>query len=279
MYVFDEPSERESWPLLACPYVTLELFTGGAKHVERREAGGSWHGEDMAPGELFLHWGNGRSYEARWWSLSEASTQTVAVMLSRELVGRVAQQVTGTDLASLQGIGRARFTDPLLTQVFLALRCELEHPAPAGSLYAQAAAQLLSVHLLRHYSSTRPHLQVIARTPTRLTKRQVQRLEEFIQAHLEDPLSVATLAQQVGFSPHHFAQVFQRATGTSPHQFVLRQRLARAEQLLQETDLPLMQVASVCGFAHQSHLTQVFKRYLGRTPHAYRQGDPRCGGF
>jgi AraC family transcriptional regulator len=102
----------------------------------------------------------------------------------------------------------------------------------------------------------------------------VQQLLEFIQTPLNEPLSLETLAHQVGFSPHHFAKLFRRATGTSPHQFVLRQRLERAEWLLQETELPLARVANECGFAHQSHLTQVFKRHLGRTPNAYRQDSP-----
>lgn len=64
---------------------------------------------------------------------------------------------------------------------------------------------------------------------------------------------------------------FRQTTGESPHQFVLRQRIQRAQCLLKERDMPLAHVALESGFANQSHLTQAFKRHLGLTPRAYRQ--------
>jgi len=84
-------------------------------------------------------------------------------------------------------------------------------------------------------------------------------------------LSLEMLAQQVGFSPYHFARLFRQTTGESPHQFVLRQRLVEATRLLKETDLPLAHVASEVGIPNQSHFTQAFKRRLGITPLVYRQ--------
>ena len=272
--VFHEPNELESLHAPSSADLMLGMYLGGAIHVERREGQGSWHGRDMHSGDLFLNWRGSPAYEARTWSLSSIPTQVLNLSISQELVARAAQEEVGVDLARLEAGGRADFRDPLITQIVLALWRELEKPAPAGNLYAQAAAQLLVVHVLRHYTSSGTRLRAMPLSPHKLKERQVQHLLEFIQAHLNEQLSLETLAQQVGFSPHHFAQLFRRATGTSPHQFVLRQRLERAQWLLQETELPLAQVAGECGFAHQSHLTQVFKRHLGRTPHAYRQDSP-----
>jgi AraC family transcriptional regulator len=79
------------------------------------------------------------------------------------------------------------------------------------------------------------------------------------------------LAQQIGFSPYHFARLFRRTTGESPHQFVMRQRVEHAQRLLMQRDAPLAAVALACGFANQSHFTQSFKRQIGLTPRAYRQ--------
>ncbi|MBA2679458.1 MAG: helix-turn-helix transcriptional regulator, partial [Ktedonobacteraceae bacterium] len=79
------------------------------------------------------------------------------------------------------------------------------------------------------------------------------------------------LAQQADFSPYHFARLFRRTTGESPHQFVLRQRVEAAQRLLKETRAPLASIALECGFANQSHLTRIFKRHLSLTPRAYRQ--------
>jgi AraC family transcriptional regulator len=98
----------------------------------------------------------------------------------------------------------------------------------------------------------------------------MQRVTDFILAHLSQGLSLELLAQQTGLSPYHFARLFRRTTGQSPHQFVLHRRVELAQQLLRETDAPLAYVAQQSGFASQSHLTQVFKRHLGLTPRTYR---------
>jgi AraC family transcriptional regulator len=124
------------------------------------------------------------------------------------------------------------------------------------------------MHLVRHYTSIGNNIKEPIRG---LTPQQVKRVRDFVQAHLDQDLSLEDLAQQIGFSPYHFARLFRQSTGDSPHQFVLRQRVEQAQRLLTQKDLTLAQVAIESGFADQSHLTQVFKRYLGLTPRAYRQ--------
>jgi AraC family transcriptional regulator len=165
---------------------------------------------------------------------------------------------------------RTGFQDPLLAQIGLSLQQELQIPASAsmGKLYAETAAQMLSAHLLRHYTTSNVFIPEYSR---KLSSHQIQRLTSFILDHLNQNLSLETLAQQIGFSPYHFARLFRQTTGESPHQFVLRQRLEVAQRLLKETDLPLTQVALGVGIPNQSHFTQAFKRHLGMTPLIYRQ--------
>jgi AraC family transcriptional regulator len=269
---FHEPGEMESWKIVPEGDIMLMLYAGGPIHVERRWAHGPWKGENIYPGEMVLNWGGGPSYEIRWWSLSSIPTQTLDLHLSRELVNRVAEEVVGVELASLELVRRTGIRDPLLAQTALALWQELEQPTPAGKLYAQTAAQLLAVHLVRNYAASGGRVRGTPAAPAALSERQIRQVLEFIRVHLSEDLSLDTLAQQVGFSPFHFARTFRRTMGVTPHQFVLRQRIERAQRLLQETKLPLAQVAAMCGFAHQSHLTQVFKQQLGLTPRAYRRG-------
>ncbi len=188
--------------------------------------------------------------------------------LSKDLLARTVEEVADYDPACLAVEERSGFQDPLLMQIGLALWRELEQPAPAGKLYAQTAAQLLAVHLLRSYTAGGG----IEEPSQGLTQQQMRHVLDFVQAHLDQDLSLEVLAQQTGFSPYHFARLFRRTTGASPHQFVLHQRIERAQHLLNTGDLPLIHVARVCGFANQSHLTQAFKRHLGLTPRAYRQG-------
>lgn len=258
--------------------LTLVVYRGGPMHVERRQAHDSWQGGDLYHGDLVLSWGPSPAYESRLWSLSAVPTQILNLVLNREMVGRVAETLLGIELAGLDLVNQVGIRDPLLTQVVLALWGELDQPAPAGNLYAHSAAQLLAAHLLRHYGGRRARLRAVPPSQG-LTERQVQHLREFIREHLSEPLTLEALAQQVGFSSSYFARVFRQALSASPHQFVLRARLEHAQQLLEQTDLPLAQVAAACGFAHQSHLTQVFNKQVGCTPRAYRRGGTNSAEF
>jgi AraC family transcriptional regulator len=104
-----------------------------------------------------------------------------------------------------------------------------------------------------------------------LTPQQLRRVTTYIREHASQDLTLEVLAHQIGFSPYYFARLFRQTTGESPHQFVLRERVAHARKLLTATDLSLAQVATESGFADQSHFTLVFKRALGVTPRAYRR--------
>jgi AraC family transcriptional regulator len=265
---FHEPKELEGWISPAMPDISLVLFAGGAMHIERRQAGGSWRGADIHHGELTLNAGGGPSYEVRWKSLTPAPTQTLHLHLSTNLFARTAQEIAGVDPARLKLVGRSGLRDPLLAQIGLALWRELEQPGPGGALYVQTAAQMLSVHLLRQYTAVGDALKDPAQG---LTHQQTRRVLDYVQAHLDQSLSLEALAQQTGYNPYHFTRLFRRTTGESPHQFVLRLRIEQAQHLLAKTSLPLAEIAAACGFAHQSHLTQVFKRHLGLTPRAYRR--------
>ncbi|SRR6266571_2084962 len=263
---FHEPMEFEGWMTRATPDISLILFTGGAMRLEQRHANGPWQALSLHQGDLILR--PGTSYEVRWKSLSSTPTHTLHLRLSKDLLARTAQEVASYDPARLSVEEHAGFQDPLLTQIGLALWRELEQPAPAGKLYAHTAAQLLAVHLVRSYTAGGGGIQEPSQG---LNQQQMRRVLDFVQAHLDQDLSLEALAQQAGFSPSHFARLFRQTTGASPHQFVLRQRIERAQRLLTEKEVPLARVASECGFANQSHLTQAFKRHLGLTPRAYRQ--------
>ena len=265
---FYEPMKLEGWITPDTSDIALILFVGGAMHLEQRHAHGPWKGQYMRQGDLILRSGVGAPYESRWKSDSSIPTQTLHLHLSKDLLARASEEVAGYDYARLSLVERAGFQDPLLAQIGFTLWRELEQPSPAGKLYAQTAAQLLAVHLLRHYTSAGEAFK----DPSHgLTQQQLRRVMDFVQAHLGQDLSLEALAQQTGFSPYHFARLFRQTIGESPHQFVLRQRIERAQHLLKETDLPLARVALESGFANQSHLTQTFKRFLDLTPRAYRQ--------
>ncbi len=267
---FYEPADIEDWTVSGIPDTTLMLLAGGAMSMEWRQGYGSWKGGIVHAQDLILTPGSNESRTVRWKGLSCAPMQTLRLHLNHELLSRTAQEMADVDPARLSLVAHIGLHDPLLTQIGLALWRELEQQAPSGKLYAQTAAQMIAIHLLRHYSSNEVCVQ--ERTQG-LTRRQVQGVTDFIVAHFSQDISLEALAQQIGFSPYHFARLFRQTTGESPHQFVLRQRIEKARHLLTTTDMPLAHIALESGFANQSHFTRIFKRHLGLTPRAYRQHD------
>jgi AraC family transcriptional regulator len=88
---------------------------------------------------------------------------------------------------------------------------------------------------------------------------------------MEDELSLDEMAQSVGLSTAHFARMFRKSTGKTPHQFVLLQRLERAKAMLRAPDARVLDVAVACGFKTQQHFAQVFRDVWGVSPTEYRR--------
>jgi AraC family transcriptional regulator len=99
----------------------------------------------------------------------------------------------------------------------------------------------------------------------------LRRITDLVHARLEDELGLDELAQSVGLSTAHFARMFRKSTGETPHQFVLRQRLERAKAMLRAPDARILDVAVACGFKTQQHFAQVFRDVYGFSPTGYRQ--------
>jgi transcriptional regulator GlxA family with amidase domain len=94
---------------------------------------------------------------------------------------------------------------------------------------------------------------------------------EWATAHLHEDLSVAMLAEVALMSPRHFARRFRETTGTTPHQWLLTQRVGVARRLLETSDASVEQVAVQSGFGSAAALRLQFQRSLGTSPTAYRR--------
>ena len=270
---FHEPREFEGWLRQVRPDISLTLFTGGPMFLEWRHlhAQRSWTGVTLRHGDLILRPTNSVPYELRWRSLSLAPTHTFTLAIPQEALADTAQQVADDDPTHLTLVERAGFQDPLLLQLALAVQRTLAEGGPDGQLFAQCAVPLIALHLLRHYTSRGDLSAAPPSTAQTLSARQLQRVIDCIQDQPAQQLTLPVLADQAGYSPAHFARLFTRTTGETPHQCVLRLRLERAQQLLAATELSLAHIAGACGFADQSSFTRAFKHALGVTPRAYRR--------
>jgi AraC family transcriptional regulator len=152
--------------------------------------------------------------------------------------------------------------DQHLHQIAMMLFAELTSGGIMGELYVESLTQVLVIHLLRHYSS----LQPIIATRHSLTPSRLQGAIDYIHAHLDGDLSMVQIASSINAGSTHFAHLFKTATGISLHQYVIQQRVARAQLLLQTTCLTIPNIAAQVGFATPSHLAHHCKRLTGMTP-------------
>ena len=84
--------------------------------------------------------------------------------------------------------------------------------------------------------------------------------------------TLCILALACHLSTSYFARRFKHCAGLPPYQFLIKKRVERAKRLLRGT-MPIAEVALECGFSHQEHLTNVFRRWTGQTPSAYRRNQ------
>ncbi|ESY85964.1 AraC family transcriptional regulator [Mesorhizobium sp. LNHC220B00] len=91
-----------------------------------------------------------------------------------------------------------------------------------------------------------------------------------MEEHIEDPLPLRDIAECVGRSKRQIERLFNQAVSSSPMRYYLHLRLARAKRLVEQTDLPIVEVAIACGFASASHFSKCFRDVFGTSPSGYR---------
>jgi len=108
-----------------------------------------------------------------------------------------------------------------------------------------------------------------------LPKWRLMQVLRYIETNIGEPITLANLAATAGLSRMYFAKQFRTTTGVRPHDFVLRKRIERAQQLLAATSDPLVDIALSVGFQTQAHFTTVFKKVVGSTPYQWRREQPK----
>jgi AraC-like DNA-binding protein/PAS domain-containing protein len=122
---------------------------------------------------------------------------------------------------------------------------------------------------LTHLSS----LPSAGRAKHGLSQAALQRIEEYIEAHLDSALEIDELAAIVRMSSSHFTRSFHKSVGVTPHRYVIQNRVMRARELLATTNLPLTEIALTTGFSDQSHFSRRFHEIVGLPPGAFRGHD------
>ncbi|OBQ75452.1 helix-turn-helix domain-containing protein [Mesorhizobium erdmanii] len=151
--------------------------------------------------------------------------------------------------------------DPRIEHIARALATGLSPDVPSDRVYFESLARALAVRVIQGAAS-RPDVRAMQA----LSPGQKHRLADFIEAKLDQDLSLDELAQVAAISVSHLKVLFRRTFGMPPHRYVIHRRVERAKTLLHQGKMPLSEIALEAGFAHQSHMAQSMKRILGVTP-------------
>jgi AraC family transcriptional regulator len=200
----------------------------------------------------------GISHRCSW----DAQAQFMVLAIEPALLQQVGQDWVNPDQIELipQFMNRQ---DSFIQGVFSTLRAEVEMAGIGSYLLIDSLKIALSIHLLRHYCSTRPKLSTYA---DGLSPSKLQQVKEYIHGHLHQNLRLVDLSAIAQISPYHFLRLFKQSMGVTPHQYILQCRIDRAKFLVQHSKLSIAEIAMRTGFCDQSHLTRSFKRLVGETP-------------
>ena len=228
-----------------------------------RKFDGRWTRTHCGPGDFSLL---SRSAESHWnWT---ERVEVSHLYLSDALMSRTASDLRGRDVSEVHLDDVLCKSDPVVTHIANEVTREAMAPGLGGPLYVEALAVQLAVQLLRGYASC------VCTTPVgqgALSRREVARLEEFIDAHLDRPITLDDMARLLGMGVWTFNRRLKRTLGRSAYAFVIEKRLERAKQLLRNRDLALKEIAAYCGFSDQAHMTRMFRAKLGVAPGQFRK--------
>lgn len=140
----------------------------------------------------------------------------------------------------------------------------------AGVTELDHLAQWLLLHVARYHTR---RARLLPSVRGRLSPRQAVCVREFIEANLDQPLTLEGLAGLAHLSPYHFARLFRATFGQPPHQYVLHRRMDRARELVVDTSDKIISIALSCGFRDHSQFSRAFRRHHGVAPSSLRRED------
>ncbi|WP_354099033.1 AraC family transcriptional regulator [Bradyrhizobium sp. S3.2.12] len=221
--------------------------------------------------------------------IASAETGSRRRTISRDMVSFGALDISSTDAGfrsyvapqvelSDAGTAMKQVPDPMIGRLSDALDAAERACDQHSRIYADAVRLAIAIRLLGQSEARRcvhqnePVEQASVARPVRaLQKWRLKRVLEYIDDNLSNKIYLADLAAVAGLSHMHFASQFRVAIGLPPHEYLLKQRIRRAEELLVRTTTPIVEIALTVGFQSQAHFTTVFKRFMGHAPCRWRK--------
>jgi AraC family transcriptional regulator len=161
--------------------------------------------------------------------------------------------------------------DARLRNTIESIRAEIENGDAGWREVIRSLIDQLTVYLLRtHINVQRSDEIELSRAG--IVDRRLRRSIEFMHDNCGRELSLSEIATSAYLSEFHFARLFKKLSGMTPHAYLALLRIERARRLLAETDMSIIEVGAQVGYASQSHFTKIFREATGLTPRAFRKG-------
>jgi AraC-like DNA-binding protein len=160
--------------------------------------------------------------------------------------------------------------DQRLNVLLAEFAVELASDKPGKEIVMRALVEQVLVHILRNYSKPRLSDQ-LELSRVGLVDRRIRRSVELMHTQLDQDLTLKALAAASYLSPFHFARLFKKLTGSTPHNYLAGIRATRAQLLLADTELSVTEVGAQVGYLSASHFTKAFRLATGTTPREFRK--------
>jgi AraC family transcriptional regulator len=163
--------------------------------------------------------------------------------------------------------------DPAVEQLVRSLAM-LQMACPtARQMYMEGICSAIIAKLISTEHSEHPVEEKTKISP--LPKWRLKRSIEFIDANIGETITLADVAGSAGLTRMYFAAQFRAATGLRPHDYILRRRIERAQEILLNSNTTLVDTSLSVGFQTQAHFTTVFRKLVGQTPSRWREANTR----
>jgi AraC-like DNA-binding protein len=196
--------------------------------------------------------------------MSQQKLQFTSIGLKADYIAKMSKDIIGHVTKIRSGIAALDPVFPMLGQL-LAMAATAYEPLDPEMI--AVIARECATRLLHNFGSDSFERHDLS---GKLPGASLVRVLNLIARKLGDPVSVEDMAREAGLSRSHFARSFASTVGRAPHAYLMARRVAKAEQLLRGSALSINQIAAVCGFHDQAHLTRNFRQRFGQTPHQYR---------
>lgn len=199
-----------------------------------------------------------------------ASIETVHVYVRRSIIEEVALEMVDGDPARVEIPSCIAECDKALQALMEASAHAVEDDSAGTAMFADYLSRAIAAQLIRTYSKVKlrggGRMSVGSSLSTTLSE-----AIDYMTANIDSAINLTDIAQVTNRSPSHIARMFRTELGMPPHRYLINLRVDKARRLLEKTSMSIAEIAYECGFAHQEHLTRLFRRHSGTTPAAYRR--------